>query len=327
MKISSAIRKAYAAQMERIRRLEHDVRETVLTHKRPEWHFECRIKSEESFALKVEAGLYDSSGSVEDFLGCWLVVRNSTEISDAEQIVAHVFQVLERRPASDEWTYKRSESFPFDDLRLYCKIGQRRALPQRDIDEMKFEVQIRTFLQHAWSVATHDLVYKTGSVSWGKERIAFQIRAMLEHAEVSILEAESLADSRSLRKSDRIVREMQELINMLNRLWNKHDLPSDVRRIAANVRELLIGAGLDCQSLEASIRAEAEDGRGYQTLNSSPYGAIVQTLLNRHSESMLKYLSKEPQRSGRGRVVITPDIDMPEALRGVVMRNVVKLEG
>ncbi len=41
-------------------------------------------------------------------------------------------------------------------------------------------------MQHAWGLATHDLIYKADEINWPKERIAFQIKAMLEQAEVTI---------------------------------------------------------------------------------------------------------------------------------------------
>jgi ppGpp synthetase/RelA/SpoT-type nucleotidyltranferase len=93
--------------------------------------------------------------------------------------------------------------FRLIDLRLYVTLPDSPALPPTDLSDVVFEVQIKTFLQHAWSIATHDLLYKTDAVNWSKERIAYQIKARREHAEISIQEAEDLATSAALAKEDR----------------------------------------------------------------------------------------------------------------------------
>src|SRR6185295_542993 len=81
---------------------------------------------------------------------------------------------------------KGTHEFSFDDLRLYTKWKPDVTLPTPTFAGVVFELQIKTFLQHAWSIATHDLIYKTDSISWPKERVAFEIKAMLEHAENAI---------------------------------------------------------------------------------------------------------------------------------------------
>src|SRR5207247_360952 len=113
---------------------------------------------------------------------------NSTEIDQAEALIRENFTVNERRPRQRDRTHKAPHAFPFDDLRLYVRVPNTPASPPTDLVGILFEVQIKTFLQHAWSIATHDLLYKADDANWNKERIAYQIKAMLEHAEISIQE-------------------------------------------------------------------------------------------------------------------------------------------
>lgn len=193
MKIRSPIRVAYAEQRpayDALKALVDDLFQKPCRDRR--WHYESRVKEELSYALKIETGRVSALDAVEDFFACTIVVRNSSEIGQAVMLVRQQFDVQSRRPPSRDATPHRPASFEFDDLRLYVKAKSNPALPPRPGAKRLFEVQIKTFLFHAWAIATHDLMYKANNVNWGRERIAFQVRAMLEHAETTIEQAGQL---------------------------------------------------------------------------------------------------------------------------------------
>src|SRR5208337_1144238 len=166
MKIPQSIRLLYSELLEKNIILKDKVDEKIKSSKDERWHYESRLKIMESFALKIETGRIHSPKELEDFFACTIVVENKSAIQKAEDIILNNFVLKERRPRSENSTHKKSDSFPFDDLRLYVKWKDDPALRPTGVDGMLFEVQIKTFLQHAWSIATHDLIYKSDSVSW-----------------------------------------------------------------------------------------------------------------------------------------------------------------
>src|SRR5690606_19680800 len=134
---------------------------------------------------------------------------------------------------------KNTDSFPFDDLRLYCRIGNKHHYKiAPEVSNLIFEVQVKTFLQHAWSIATHDIIYKTDQISWGKERVAYQVKAALEQAEVAISGAKNLSTVKELSKENMLVKKINRVIILLSKHFKKEDLPDDKRRLAQNVISL-----------------------------------------------------------------------------------------
>src|ERR1039458_7003995 len=171
MKIPASIRRLHEDQKAVNDRLKSVVDERMAGLKKPRWHYESRVKELPSFALKIESGRFQKPEALEDFFACTLVVSNATEIAEAERLVGDHFTVQYRRPKQIDKTHKPSNSFPFDDLRVYAVLREGPAIPPTDLAGIAFEVQIKTFLQHAWSIATHDLLYKSDDVNWSKERI------------------------------------------------------------------------------------------------------------------------------------------------------------
>ena len=311
MKVPSSIRQMFEEQLVLNSRLKDIVDKRMLSLRRPRWHYESRVKTLQSFALKVETGRFIDPMRLEDFFACTLVVANASEIDQANKLVCDTFSLKIRRPQRANWTSKSSNSFPFDDLRLYVTLGQDTSMPESDFDNILFEVQVKTFLQHAWSIATHDLVYKSDEINWNKERIAFQIKAMLEHAELSIQEVERLADSPFLAKENKETKGIRKNIELLKKYWNEDELPQDIRRLAENINQLLEALeGVGVNRLDQILHSEKEKAKGNLPLNLSPYGVIVQSLFRHEKSKMISLLTKEKEKDNK--IFIYPEIELPQ---------------
>lgn len=319
MKIPASIRRLYDDQKDINERLKQRVDERIRGLKDSRWHYESRVKELNSFALKIESGRYDTPGALEDFFACTLVVANAAQVDDAERLISTTFALKQRRPPHGTQTRKSPASFTFDDLRLYVALPDIPSLPPTDLVGTTFEVQIKTFLQHAWSIATHDLVYKTDDANWSKERIAYQIKAMLEHAEVSIQEAESLAASTVLAKEDRQTLEIKGAIRLLRSQWQADELPNDVRRLAQNILALIQALQLKMGRLE-EVLTIGKTAAGTHPSNLSPYATVVQYLFDQEQDRMTAMLSDSGRRT---RVLIPQEIVLPAAINRAALTNAV----
>ena len=320
MKISKSLRDIHANQKERYGLLQQRVDHVMRLTKDRRWHYESRVKELENFALKVETGRYDDPNELEDFFACTLVVENLGSIAKAERLARTRFKFQERRPKTDKFTSKPSDSFRFDDTRLYVRWKDDPLVRPTGLDGLLFEVQIKTFLAHAWSIATHDLTYKTDEKSWPKERIAFQIKAMLEHAETSIQEATKLAASSSLKKTDELSERISTIIELINDLWPSVALPYDKKLLAENIDSLIRSVGIDLEALRQVLVKETELGRGTNTLNLSPYSTVVQSLFNQELQKMSKYVTG---RSHKFKIYIPRELELPQSLRSAQLANAI----
>ena len=324
MKISQSLRDLHSNSKIKYDRLKECVDNTLLNLKNPRWHYESRVKELESFALKVESGNYDDPMSIEDFFACTIVVENLAALAKAESLVNRTFTFSHRRPQDKSITFNSPESFRFDDTRLYVKWKDAPTVRPTGLKGTLFEVQIKTFLAHAWAIATHDLTYKTDEKSWAKERIAFQVKAMLEHAETSIQEAKRLAKSSSLKKTDKLSIRISAMIKLLNDLWLPASLPSDKKRLAENIDRLIRHVGIDLDRLQEMLVQETKLGRGTQILNLSPYATVVQSLLNQELSKFQRYLMRSNKEF---KVYIPREMTLPSTIDPSRLRNVVFDDG
>jgi hypothetical protein len=308
MKIPSRVRQAFDSQAERNAELQKRVRSLIDDFKDPRWHYEDRIKELESFALKVESGRIPDPYSLEDFFACILVVRNALEIPQAEDAVRERFKLIERRPPQDDSTWFSSDRFPFDYLRLYVRLMESTIMPRPPLHDITFELQIKTFLQHAWSVATHELICKTDDVQWSKERIAYQIKAMLEHAEVSIERAEALSSIAMVNRSDSATRDLQEVIELMRHCWPADRLPGNVKRLGENILQVLNRLRLNCGRLKEMLDFEEAAGRGPKSLNLTPYGVVLEAILIHERGRFDSYVTNPRTRRA---IMIPGDLEPP----------------
>jgi ppGpp synthetase/RelA/SpoT-type nucleotidyltranferase len=320
VKVPLSIRDLHQQLTEQYQVLKVTVDDRLRRLKDSRWHYESRLKELESYAQKLETGRIEDPRRLEDFFACTLVVSNAKELERAIRLVKDEFVLKYRRPESSSETSKPPHSFAFDDLRLFVCLGTSPALPPKPEDELIFEVQIKTFLQHAWSIATHDLTYKTGDPNWSKARIAFQIKASLEHAELSIQEVEQLSKSASLQLEDEATREIRRCLSILSQNWDASKLPADVRRLAETVVHLFKQLQLDLADLQPLSDQMKARGGGTLPENLSPYATIVQALFEFKQTDIVRYI-----RSARKpfKILVPQEVPLPATINRSRCRNAV----
>ena len=322
MKIPGSIRQLHESATEKYVHLQKDVDSLLQNQKRPSWHYESRLKSLESFAIKLESGRWRNLTKVDDLLASVIVVENNTTLPAAETLIKRFFDVKERRPPNSQQTTIRAEAFPFDDVRLYAGWPSNAPAPKPRYAGLIFEVQLRTFLQHAWNVATHDIVYKSMTKDWSKERLAAQVRANLENAEVVLCEIDTLARSKVLARIDKYTQRVNRITELLERHWETNSLPEDVKGLSSNVERLIRAMNVSIERLSKILETEKGIGLGTLPQNLSPFGIITSSLLRQERSAMHNLLCN----ARRGFTIWIPsELDLPENMDPSNFRDVVML--
>jgi ppGpp synthetase/RelA/SpoT-type nucleotidyltranferase len=309
MKIPQSVRVLYEDLKPKYESLKEAVDRLMVMKKEPRWHYESRVKEDESFALKLETGRVKNPSAPEDFFGCTLVVENHSRIAAAEEMVSALFELDSRRPKNAKQTHLQPSSFEFDDLRLFVKWKDERTLPATGFHGVVFEIQIRTFLQHAWGIATHDFVYKSDDVDWPASRIAYQVKAMLENAELSIGAAQKLSDSAMIDRTNDQFGELKHLIQEIRSRWEPERLPKDLRRLAEIICDLSYILNIKLDDIWGAVDEASSKGAGAKTLDLSPYSATIAALISQRGANLFEPL--EHYRNKRS-IFVPTEIDLPD---------------
>ena len=156
---------------------------------------EHRVKEERSLAGKLErkGDMYNSLGDITDILGCRVVCFLSDEVEKVGKKIEETF-VVDWSNSIDKKTLLNENAFGYLSLHYICSLPFGDKWPD-EICGKKFEVQVRTILQHAWSAIHHDIGYKS---DFGVPRDISRQFARL----ASLLE---LADEEFVRARDNMV--------------------------------------------------------------------------------------------------------------------------
>ncbi len=187
---------------------------------------EKRVKECNSFIRKVVWKQYtEPFRQTEDLCGLRVICNNLTDCNLVRDIIINEFIIIKEEPKEDNL---HADQFRYRSKHFIIKLKESwlQTPSFRGLDELKAEIQVRTFLMHAWANISRQLVYEHEEyVPKELKRPVFRLSAILEDAD------EKLDDL------------WRKKIKYMEKVKESKDEVSDDRKMISDIDQLLVYLG------------------------------------------------------------------------------------
>lgn len=122
-----------------------------------------RVKEKDSLSKKIEKkDKYESIVEITDIIGLRIIVNYSDEVDSIAEILEKEFNI-DTENTIDKRATLDPDRFGYLSLHYVGQLNKERVklIEYKRYKELKFEIQIRSILQHTWAEIEHDIGYKS----------------------------------------------------------------------------------------------------------------------------------------------------------------------
>lgn len=145
-------------------------------------------------------------------MGFWIILYFEDDIYEVEKIIRREFDIDEKNSVAKR--HIDADKFGYRSLHYVVALNEKwLRLPEyQKFENVKFEIQIRSILQHSWAEIEHDIGYKGEMKSLNCQTYFYRIAALLEQADIEFVKLKNELKIHELSLSQKINSEIQDIL-------------------------------------------------------------------------------------------------------------------
>ncbi|MBR1443261.1 MAG: hypothetical protein IJ583_06985 [Firmicutes bacterium] len=199
-----------------------------------------RIKKEESAEEKLirKSEIYHRLEDITDLLGVRIICYFSDQIDECAKIIERILKV-DYRKSTDKRKMIEPTSFGYISLHYICSLREDMGYPE-ELTGLRFEIQLRSVLQHTWAEIEHDLGYKSEfEIPKSVRRQFSRVAGLLELADEEFVNIKKQLGDYQKEITEKIKNDCADELTLdLNTLNEYMDKSRKMRRLISDIANI-----------------------------------------------------------------------------------------